>query len=105
MRQSTVIFCCSDDLLKVPVQLVDIDNHVFIQQRRSDIAHLLGGQTEALQVGSEAQLVTVSRSRTRVSALLLTYVFGNLQLQLPWYSEQAGHVDVCKWAGCALLSR
>jgi len=80
MRQATVIFRCPDDLLRVPVHLVDIDNHVLIQQRRSDIAHLFADQAEVLQVGFEAQLVTVSRSRTRVGTLLLTYVFGNLQL-------------------------
>ena len=60
MRQATVIFCRPDDLLKVTAQLVDIDNHVLIQQRRPDVAHLSADQTEVLQVIFEAQLLMVS---------------------------------------------
>ena len=46
-----MIFSRLDDLLKVTVQLVDTKDHVLIQQRRSDVVHLLADQTEVLQVG------------------------------------------------------
>jgi len=55
-----MIFRRLDDLLEVIVQLVHIDNHILVQHRRSDILHLFADQTEVLQVGFDAKLVTVS---------------------------------------------
>jgi len=82
VTQPSVILCYRDDLPEVTAQLVDRNYHVLIQNRRSDIAHLFADQTNVLLVEFQDELVAVS-DWTRRGIMWHTYVFSNLQLQLP----------------------
>ena len=80
-----MLFCCRDDLPKIVVQLVHVDHHFLVQRLGSDIAYLFADQAKTLLVEFQDQLVTVSDSspgdRSHSRNVVLTYIFGDLQLQ------------------------